>query len=164
MRTRLNRALYGVTCGITAVAYSACALSASMAGVTSHMRKTAQCMFEVLKRDPRVDHVRLGLTNDQDGVEPFLEYRAAPEQGHRATIRFVVQIGARDGEYVDDPTTETIRFVRKRPAPDDDNFSFITVLDGMSAEGGPGPSDWGTEAMAKKWKRECGASAGALFE
>ena len=140
----LRQLLIGVIFAAATLA-SAQAKSPTMADVAPQLRKNAECMFRVLRTVPGIDHVRLGVENDQNWLHPYLEYRAkADERGFRPTMRYNAE--------------------RACTADNRHNWCsrFVVLLSGLTSPGKE-PSDWGTRDINKKWKSACGVTAVGFF-
>ncbi|HEY2068930.1 MAG TPA: hypothetical protein VGG48_05200 [Rhizomicrobium sp.] len=154
MRTLAARTVF-----VAAMAVSSA--SAAGEGVPRELQKDVACMARVVEAMPGVDHVATGaeMGADQDVVseglpppaenawlQPYIQYRVK-DHGERSTIRFMAQRN------------------RKRHADGAGyDYSFSTVLSGLSSTASPGPSDWGTPRVSQAWKRRCDVDAIAIFE
>src|SRR3569833_942187 len=122
-------------CGIAAMAVGSEALGASLAEVSPPLRRDAVCMLSVLKKERGIERAKLG-TSDSDGwVHPYLEYRAAPARGRRETIRFNV---SKSDTRIGEP------------------YRFEIVPPGIFGGNETGPPDYGTGIIGKRWEAECG--------
>lgn len=129
-------------CGVVAMFLASDACGASLADVSPPLRRDAECMLSVLKKVRGIDRVKLGISGSDGWAHPYLEYRAAPARGHRATIRFDVS---------------------KPDAGASSAYQFGIVLPGLFGGNETGPPDYGTGAISRRWKAECGVHVFVLF-
>lgn len=116
--------------------------------VPPSLRQTAACMLDVLKTTAGVASPKLGFSNSDSWVHPYLQYQYSDESGQKFVVRFDAQRSRRfdlDARW-------------------HDTYWFQAVLPGLMGPGERMPFDWGTREIARKWKTQCGATAIVLTE
>lgn len=104
------------------------------------LRRTEACMIKVLKRTPGVEGIVSQMPPaHMDDTERYL-FLTYSFKGARVSF-----------------------FAIKNYVGDRIDYSFMTFLSGFGS-GPAGPNDWGTGDIERKWKRQCGANAGTLFQ
>src|SRR5579871_1335899 len=71
----------------------------SLDDVPAPLQTASACMLGVLQKMSGIDDPTLGVTRGAGGVIPYLQYRAAPKDGQRPTVRFSSVGVAADGVY-----------------------------------------------------------------
>ena len=129
-------------------------------GCTPERHSTAaeakSCMHDSRqKATPGINRVKVGahigtnffLTNGpsqshgEKWLRPYVEYLVF-ERGRWGNIRFGADRVGKAGHY---------------------SYEFWTALGGVYGAGEPGPNDWRTNEISKKWKTRCGVYANGLF-
>jgi len=124
----------------------------SLGGVAPGLQKDAKCIYRVLRKTPGIDQIKLGVSLSGHWFHPYVEYRAAPDQtGSRFVVRF---------EAVRDCTPDNLGSCCSRKG---EHYCFMAWLPGISAVGGPGPSDWGASAIGEAWETKCHVPSMAIF-
>jgi hypothetical protein len=131
------------------------AMGAPLSGIPQPLKRNLACMVRVLKATPGINRVKVGahigtnffLTNGpsqshgEKWLRPYVEYRVF-ERGRWGNIRFGADRVGKAGHY---------------------SYEFWTALGGVYGAGEPGPNDWRTNEISKKWKTRCGVYANGLF-
>lgn len=125
--------------------------------IAPKMREDVACMYAVLQKMPGIDHVKLGAVEWEGWVYPYLEFRARPDRhGNRNFVHYEARPACTD--VINGDGTEGFHC-----APHAGPYSFMTLLPGVFADNEPGPDDWGTSAIEKRWKAECRVEVWAVF-
>ena len=78
---------------ITAVLCIANAYAATAKAVPSYLQKAADCMYDILKKEPGFDNAKLGVFESDGFSLPYLQYRSPPDrQGRRITVSFGAEL------------------------------------------------------------------------
>jgi hypothetical protein len=109
---------------------------ASAVDIGRSLRRETQCMVRVLQAMPDVDHIRSGISLSE-GNQAFVEYRYHGSNGQAGTVRFTKQPG---------------------------DLGFFAVLGGLMTPNAPGPPDFGTAEITRRWKSQCRVNAYIRFE
>ncbi len=136
---------YRIVLGMVAAAWASAASGTSLNDLSPTLRAKIECMAHVLKRERSgIDHVRFGVSDLGHWVRPYIEYRSAPEKdGSRLVVRFESRqecslLG------IDD--------------------CFTTVLPGIVRPGETVARDWGTHAVAEKWRHKCNVNVDTVHD
>jgi hypothetical protein len=150
----MGRSAYlAIICATAALSLPASAFSEPLQDVAPQMRKDAECMATTLKKIPVIDQVKVGIYRDGRMILPYVSFRAAPDRhGYRYTVAYAA--------YMACPMRHRLGMCCSTK---DRNYCFSADLPGLFSSNEPGPSDWGTPEIEKRWKAECGVSAIATY-
>lgn len=116
------------------------------------LRKAADCMYDILKKEPGFEKAKLGLVNSEGFWVPYLQYLSpADGRGRRITVSFEAEV----------PCTALHRSFNC--CMDKGRYCFVAILGGLFAPPDTGPPDGDTQVVIKKWNAQCNVAADAEF-
>jgi|WetSurMetagenome_2_1015567.scaffolds.fasta_scaffold167656_2 hypothetical protein len=137
---------------ITAILGSASAFAAPAKAVPPDLQKAADCMYDILKKEPGFAKAKLGVFESDGYSLPYLQYLSpADKQGRRITVSFGAQVAC---------TTVKRSY---NCCTDKGRFCFLALLSGIFAAPELGPPGGDVQVIAEKWNAQCNVVAMAIF-
>jgi hypothetical protein len=110
-------------------------------------------MASVLRKMPVIDRVEVGIYQDGRTVLPYVNFRAAPDRhGYRYIVAYAAHMACPMKHHLGTCCSTKDR-----------NYCFSANLPGVYSSDEPGPSDWGTPEIEKRWTAECGVEATSVY-
>ena len=137
---------------VSAVLGSVSAVAAPTHAMPTNLQKAADCMYNILKREPGFKDAKLGSYEGDGFSLPYLQYLSPPDGlGRRITVRFGAEVNCTAVKRTYNCCT------------DKSHICFLAVLNGLFAPSDSGPPDGDAQAIADKWNAECDVDALAIF-
>jgi len=138
---------------ITAILGSANAFAAPAKAAPADLRKSTDCMYDILKKEPGFDNAKFGVFESDGFSLPYLQYLSpADKQGRRITVRFGAEMDCTTVKR-----TYNCCVDKSRPC-------FVALLSGLFAPPDLGPPDGDVQVIVEKWNAQCNVFALAIFE
>jgi hypothetical protein len=127
--------------GLAVLAFALPAYSASRDDVPALLRKTAECMFAVLKTVPGAESPRMTISTSNGWAHPVLDYRPSEENRWEGPMGFGVQ---------------------KPHDIDNGPYTFWGAVPGLMSEDdykkGKKFDNHVTDEVVDRWQKQCGAN------
>ena len=145
---------FGVAIMIAAMLISANAFAASPNPTPPGLQKAADCMYDVLKKEPGFEEATIGHFESDDFVLPYVGYLSPPDKlGRRIKVGFAAQLPCK-----------TVHLGYNCCA-DEDHPCFWAELNGLidPRYAFARPPDGDIGVVIKDWNARCGVDADATF-